>query len=167
MKRILACNVPWVILLCACNSPSLRLNAPPHGCAEARHEMQAMYTHMSDNALLADMNLSDVDFIPHRPMLSARGEERLCRIVALMQEYGGEIRYTAENGDRDLVDRRIEVIIDFLTEAGLPAHAVREGLPGGRGMEAREVLLIKLVEGTYSPERSGGGEKSGPGQYEK
>jgi len=34
-------------------------------------------------------------------------------------------------------------------------------------MEAREVLLIKLVEGTYSPERSGGGEKSGPGQYEK
>jgi hypothetical protein len=34
-------------------------------------------------------------------------------------------------------------------------------------MEAREAMLIKATQGTYTPERSGGGEKSGPGQYEK
>jgi hypothetical protein len=154
--------LPWIVpltLLCACNSPpGPRLNAPPHGDAECKSEMQAMYVHMTDNALLADMSVSDADFLPHRPILSDLGEQRLCRLAGLMQEYGGEIRYTPGVEDDDLVDRRIEAIIDYLAEAGLPAspEAVREGLPGGHGMEAREAILIKAAEGTYHPKQTGG-----------
>jgi hypothetical protein len=153
--------LPWtapLILLCACNSPSPRLNAPPHGDAECKSEMHAMYTHMSDNALLEDMNLSDVDFLPHRPMLSALGEERLCRLAGLMHEYGGELRYTPSETDEDLIQSRIQAIIDFLAEAGLPAapQEVSVGLPGGRGMPAREAIVIMVSEGMYQPNQSGG-----------
>jgi hypothetical protein len=154
-------TLPWtasLILLCACSTPSPRLNAPPHGGTDCPSDMQAMYMHMSDNALLEDMNLSEADFVPHRPMLSALGEDRLCRMAALLQQYGGEIHYTPENDDKDLIDRRIETVVDFLAEAGLAAapQEVSVGLPGGRGMQAREAIVIMVTEGLYQPKQSGG-----------
>ncbi len=163
MRITLTWTTP-LILLCACSSPTPRLNAPPHGETENPSEMQALYTHMTDNALLADMNVSDVDFVPHRAILNSLGEERLCRLAGLMQEYGGEISYTPNETDQDLVDRRIDAILDYLAEAGLKAtpRVVREGPPGGRGMDAREAILIKLLEGMYRPAQAGGGP---PGPY--
>lgn len=147
-----------LVLLCACSSPTPRLNAPPHGDAECQSEMQALYTHMSDNALLADMNLSDVDFVPHRPLLSDIGQDRLCRLAGLMHEYGGELHYTPADSDQDLIDARISAIVDFLAEAGLAAapREVSVGLPGGRGMQAREAIVIMVAEGLYQPRQSNG-----------
>ena len=144
-------------LLCmACNSPEPRLNAPPHGVAEEVNEMQSMYTYMNDNALLADMTISDIHFLPHRAILSSLGEQRLSRLASLMEAYGGEIRFDTCLDDQVLVERRTETIIDFLQDAGIDAAAdvVSEGLPGGRGIDATEAILIKANEATYNPDKA-------------
>ncbi|MGD8452993.1 MAG: hypothetical protein PVJ57_14330 [Phycisphaerae bacterium] len=159
MRNILVCAAAVGLLaMTACSSPSPRLNAPPHGKPETTSEMQSMYTHMTDNALLADMTVSDIHFLPHRALLSSLGEERLSRLALLMQAYGGTIRLSTNVTDEGLVDARINEVLEFLCQAGIDATAetVRLDMPGGRGLDATEVILIKTNEGTYRPEASGG-----------
>lgn len=158
MRSLLTCAAALCVACAACNSPSPRLNAPPHGVPEATSDMQGMYVYMTDNALLTDMCISDVHFLPHRAMLNTLGQQRLSRLASLLDAYGGEIRYSTNLDDEELIEARTGVITDFLCEAGIDvwAHLVSCDLPGGRGMDAREVILIKVNEATYQPGESGG-----------
>lgn len=154
-------------LVCtACNTPQPRLNAPPHGQTTVPHEMQSVYTHMIDSALLEDMCVSDIHFIPHRALLSPLGKERLSRLASLMKVYGGEIRFDTQCRDPDLTQRRIDCIVDYLCEAGIedPLEVVHLALPGGRGMDASEAILIKASEATYQPGKSKQSGSFGQGQ---
>lgn len=154
MRVVLCALVATTILVgSGCETTGTRLNAPPHGTAENVHPMQSMYTHMADNALLADMTISDVHFVPHRAMLNSLGEQRLSRLASLMEMYGGVIRFDTTVEDPELVDQRMATVVDYLCETGLDTSAelVRQDLPGGRGLDATEVILIKLMEGTYQP----------------
>lgn len=141
-----------------CDTPGPRLNAPPHGQTEKVSNLRDQYEFMIDNALLADMSISDVHFYPHRALLSPLGEERLCRLAALMEMYGGEIRYTAADGDETLVNKRTQTIIDFLQAQGIAVCTadVVHDLPGGRGMEASSAILIRADEGMYKPKKGAG-----------
>lgn len=144
----------------ACNSPGPRLNAPPHGDAEETSDLQGTYTYMTDNAMLADMNMCDMHFIPHRAILTSLGEERLCRMAQLMKEFGGTLRFSSNLGEDDpLRGQRVDTLVQFLTETGIPATAesVKLDGAGGRGMDASAAVLIKATEGTYRPKRSGAG----------
>lgn len=146
-------------LLCAgCEQKNARLNAPPHGSPEATSPLQGTFVYMTDNALLADMTVSDLHFMPHRPLLNQLGEERLSRLALLMDAYGGTIRLSTDEEDRALVDARLETVRHFLSEAGIDTttEVLTEDMAGGRGMRATEVMLIREKEGTYIPPKSSG-----------
>lgn len=143
-----------LLALAGCNEPaSKRLNAPPHGYpAGETAAMQGTFTYMVDNAMLADMTMTDSHFYPHRRMLNALGEERLARFASLLDAYGGELRYSTDLEDKGLIGARLQTIRDFLGEAGIPlsSQTVIEDMAGGEGMYASEAILIRVKEGTYS-----------------
>lgn len=138
-----------------CNSPGQRLNAPPHGETENPSAMREMYSHMSDNALLADMTMNDSHFLPHRALMNDLGLRRLDRLADLIEAYGGTIRLNTDETDESLIARRIEAIIDYLDKMGLDTsqELVTADMSGGAGMAATEAVLIKQKEGTYNPKQ--------------
>ena len=153
------------LLVWGCNSPGARLNAPPHGQAEETSDLQGTFTYMADNALLADMTVSDMHFLPHRALLNDLGEQRLSRLASLMEAYGGTVRFNTDLTAEGLIEERTKVVIDFLAEAGIDTtrEVVRHEMPGGRGMLATEAILIKANEGTYSPKAKQGSQSGGSG----
>jgi hypothetical protein len=153
-----------VCLICvACNTPSARLNAPPHGTPYETSDVQGTFVYMNDNALLADMTVSDIHFHPHRPTLNTLGQQRLSRLVSLIEVHGGTIRFNTNIDDEELIEKRTDAVLTFLAEAGVDTsgQVLVEDLRGGRGMDASEVILIKVFEGSYQPESTGGA-GSGP-----
>lgn len=162
MIRLLAFTLAIGLAVTGCNSPAPRLNAPPHGAAETVSTLQGTFTYMTDNALLEDMSMSDIHFRPHRAQLNQLGEQRLSRLASLMEAYGGDIRFSTNLEDEELIDQRMQNILDFLTEAGLDTttDTVQRGMAGGRGIDSRDVILIKLNEAGYQPNQSEGSSES-------
>lgn len=156
MQRTLALVMLSVALVPACNSPQARLNAPPHGTPVETVDSQGTLVYMADNALLADMTISDMHFVPHRAILTSLGEERLCRLASLLEVYGGTVRFDSDLTDEELLAARTRAIRDFLAECGLDttAQAVTVDMPGGEGLTAAEAVLIRLNEGMYRPQNS-------------
>ncbi len=149
----------WTAALCvacgACQQPAARLNAPPHGDTENTSELRDTYDQMIDNALLADMSVTDIHFLPDRAALNTLGQERLSRLSELVKMYGGSIRFNTGLTDDALIQERAKAIIAFLAGEGLDttsAVLVRE-LPGGRGIDATQAILIRANEGTYKPQK--------------
>ena len=150
--------MPRVLVLCVvgcamfgCNQPQQRLNAPPHGAPMNTTDMQGTYTYMIDNAMLANMTMTDIHFLPHRKQLSSLGEERMSRMASLMEAYGGTLRYNSSVTDESLLSARMNTLMDFLAEAGIDTSGevlVRD-LQGGDGMNASEAILIRTLEGSY------------------
>lgn len=117
------------------------------------------YAHMTENALLADMSMSDYHFLPDRPLLTSLGQQRLSKLAALIKEYGGSIRLSTDATDEALVAARVTLVRDFLGEAGLSTteEHVKRDLPGGHGMDSAQVILIHKNEGSYKVKKSGAG----------
>ena len=143
---------------CASPLPD-RLNAPPQGQPPAAHAMQEDYVHMVDNALLADMSMSSVHFVPHRAELNALGVRRLMRYASILKVYGGTLRYDGPEPDQELRENRLEQIRGFLAASGLEPDQfeVDQGMAGGAGMAAAESVDVRKatrgpgdVEVTYS-----------------
>jgi len=86
-------------------------------------------------------------------MLNSLGTQRISRLASLMEAYGGTIRFTTDLTDEALIAERMDVLMDFLAEAGIDTtrEVVRRDLPGGEGMAATEAILIKTEKGTYKP----------------
>lgn len=157
MKRCLLGSVIPAFLILGCHDPNARLNAPPHGEEPtATNELQGTYVYMQDAALLADMSISDMHFFPHRALLTSLGEQRLSRLALLMQEYGGSIRMSSALDDAELLRQRTDAVVAFLTEAGIEVvpQTVVQDVPGGRGLPAAEVLLIRTQVGQFNPDCS-------------
>jgi len=156
-------------LLAGCaGKPAARLNAPPHGVEQSAEEdlkprMEGTFAYMADNALLADMTVSDMHFLPHRDQLNTLGEQRLSRLAQLMEAYGGTVRFSTNEEDQGLIDRRTETIRSFLAEAGIDTskEAVTRDLPGGRGMQATEAMLIRAERGTFKPDQTKSADRGG------
>jgi hypothetical protein len=138
------------------------LNAPPHGIAAEKNPMEAEYAQMIVNALLADMAVSDNHFLPNRATLNSLGQERLIHLAALLQEYGGTVRFSTNETDKTLVAARAKLIATFLSDQGVATDSsvLVQDMPGGRGMDASEAILIKINEGTYHP-KGGAGKPGG------
>lgn len=156
MYRTLCASICTALLIAGCSSSSARLNAPPHGVAESVHDMQGTFVYMADNALLADMSVSDMHFLPHRAMLTSVGEQRLNRLAQLLNAYGGSIRFNSNLNDEVLIDKRLKATVEYLSELGIDtsSEVVSRGMRGGSGLDATEVILIKESEGTYDPKRA-------------
>lgn len=149
---------PMLLVLAGCETPTARVNAPPHGQPYNTNDMQGTYAYMTDNAMLADMTVSDVHFMPHRALLSELGEMHLNRLASLVAAYGGEVRYNSNETDSQLNQARVATIREYLGDCGLtaPHTMVVSDLPGATGMDAAEAILIVDNEGMYQPKRKGG-----------
>jgi len=162
MNRRLTLASAGLLVLAGCagnhepieDSPTARLNAPMHGTGNEPTEMQGTFVYMTDNALLADMTVSDRHFMPHRSRLNTLGIERLHRLAALMDAYGGTVRFNTDLDDRELLDKRAETITQFLADAGIDTtrEIVVRDIPGGVGMSALEAILIRAEVGTFNPD---------------
>lgn len=163
MIRSLAALAAVALLVTGCNSPDSRLNAPPHGTAQETNDMQGTFTYMIDNAALADMTVTDVHFLPHRPQLNDLGVRRLTRLMELIDAYGGTIRFNTNLDDEELIDQRTDVVVAFLAEHGVDTtrEIITRDLAGGEGMAATEAILIKVKEGTYNPKKKSSGGPTG------
>ncbi|MBI5865470.1 MAG: hypothetical protein HZB38_13370 [Planctomycetes bacterium] len=137
MRRLIAGCTVFLVLGLGCNKPDARLNAPPHGQPQETSDMQGTFVYMVDNAMLADMSVTDAHFLPHRPQLSGLGVERVSRLAELMQAYGGAVRLSTDECDEALTTQRMQTLREFLSEAGLsPTES----------------------QGTYKPKQSGSGQ---------
>lgn len=168
MRKIVVSLLLAGLACCGCNEPKDRVNTPLHGPGGGINDMQGTLVYMSDNALLADMSMSDMHFYPHRPRLNEVGQERLCRLISLIEAYGGAIRFSSSVEDENLSRARLQTVTSFMQDAGLnvTAENLTEGLPGGRGMDAPQAIMIKLNEGSYiPPKKAGGASGGGPPLY--
>lgn len=161
-RLVVVCAVVLGLACGACQKPAVRLNAPPHGTAEEKSPLEAEYAQMIVNALLADMVVTDNHFVPNRAILNSLGQERLIQLAALLQEFSGTVRFSTNETDKALVSARTKQILTFLSDQGIAADSsvLVQDMPGGRGMDANEAILIKVNEGTYRP-KSGAGRAGG------
>jgi hypothetical protein len=166
-------------LLAACAPPGERLNAPPQGWTSRQAQMQEHYVYMVDNAMMAEMHVSDVHFVPHTDELNSLGARRLDRYASLLKEFGGQINYDTDMKQAALVDARMAKVRKYLEAAGVDMqrvsveqgpvnvadgsadeaiaarHAV--GLSPGDGPTAQSPLVNSEQRSTANSSGSGGG----------
>ncbi len=123
---------------------------------ESMHSRPEHFTDMADNAMLHDMTVADIHFIPHSVELSGTGAARLNRMAALLTTYGGTVRYETFNTDEKLVKGRLDNVREYLQTTGCEMARVdtKAMISGGRGIAANKAILID-VKGTAKDAKGG------------
>ncbi len=158
--RTTAVTVAVVVCFLAigCVSPPTgRLNAPPQGQSARPHELQEPYIQMTDSAMLADLSVCDIHFVPHSDQINSLGERRLDRCVEMLKEYGGKLRYESQTRDGALIRKRLAGLREFLEASGVELDKVKvvNDLSGGRGVPAEEA--VAALEASRSCGQDGAG----------
>ena len=124
---------------------------------DVRWESRWHLTDMVDNAILQDMSVSDIHFVPHTSEISGTGATRLDRMARLLDTYGGTVRYETYLTDEQMIQKRLEHVGEYLALAGCNMSRVELNAmqSGGRGMPAIEA--IKAYERGTSPDSASGG----------
>lgn len=150
----------WVLSGTGCQNPPERLNAPPQGHSGRPHELQEPYVYMTDNALLQDMSVSAVHFVPHTTELNALGVRRMKRLAEILKIYGGTLRYDSLEEAESMAKGRMEQIEGFLAAQGVDPEAMEivRATAGGPGMDADEAILVR-ASSRFCPEDAGGEEE--------
>jgi hypothetical protein len=112
---------------------------------------------MVDNAILRDMSVADIHFIPHSNELSGIGVARLDRLARLLQVYGGTVRYETLIVDETLIEQRLDHVREYLSLAGCDMDRLefKATMSGGRGLPGGEAVEV-MQHGT-SPAQEGAG----------
>jgi hypothetical protein len=112
---------------------------------------------MADNAILQDMSVADLHFVPHTSELSGTGADRLDRMAVLLNTYGGTVRYETDLRDQEMLKRRMDHVHEYLTVAGcnMDKVEVKAMISGGRGMAADKAIIVNL-KGTIKPRSASG-----------
>ena len=114
---------------------------------------------MVDNAVMHDMSLADIHFIPHSSELSGTGVARLDRMAVPLDTYGGTVRFETDATEDALTKERIAHVHEYLAMTGcnMSRVTIETGLPGGRGMDASHALK---KQGEFNvPKKDDGGNK--------
>ena len=100
---------------------------------------------MADNAMLHDMSVADIHFVPHTAELSGTGAARLNRMATLLDTYGGTVRYETFNTDEALVKQRLDHVHEYLALTGcdMGRVQVKTMISGGRGMTASKAMIVE------------------------
>lgn len=101
-------------------------------------------TNMADNAMLHDMSVADIHFVPHTAELSGTGAARLNRMAKLLDTYGGTVRYETFNADEAFVKQRLNHVHEYLALTGcdMGRVQVKGMISGGRGMSASSAMQL-------------------------
>lgn len=160
----------WVMTMClsvamiaGCQqNPWQRLNSPPQGQSSNRSAMQAPFAAMTNNAVLADMSVTDIHFAGPTAELNGTGQVRMQRLAKILKTYGGELNYTTSQPDQKLVQARLNRLEDYLASAGVDMNkvTVRHGLPASEGMTAAEA--IKAQQAPMASSGAGGAAAAAP-----
>ncbi len=142
-----ACAAALGLTACADPEPKQSLNSPNSSDPTDRPSVAEFFAYQNDQGMIADMAIADIHFVPHSSALSGTGVARLERYAELLAATGGEVRYATALSDDALVSERLAAAKDFLAQV-IPSSQCVEvvlGLPGGRGMTAREALTGREV----------------------
>ena len=114
-------------------------------------------TNMADNAMLHDMSVADIHFVPHSAELSGTGAARLNRMATLLDAYGGTVRYETFITDEALVKQRLENVREYLALTGceMDRVSIKTMMSGGRGMTATKAIKVD-AKGTAKDAGKGG-----------
>ncbi len=126
-----------------CPPEPARLNAPPQGASVRQPDIHTNFDYMQDQALISDMSITDLHFVPHTADLNGTGRARLERYAELLAGHGGTLMFDTSLSDGDLIAARLQTAESFVNEY-VPDDsriAVVTGLPGGRGMTADEAIV--------------------------
>jgi hypothetical protein len=146
---------------CVPPTDTTSMNLPSRDAEEMRHDLAETFAYQNDQGMMADRSIADIHFVPHTTHLSGTGEARLERYAELLSETGGTINYDTNLNDTDLVQARVAVAQRFLESCQTQSPLeVAVGLPGGRGMKAREAIPGRAV--AEQPEPRGTAYKLGP-----
>lgn len=122
---------------------------------------RAHLTYMVDNALLHDMSIAEIHFVPHTRELSGTGIARLDRMALMLDTYGGTVRYETVVTDEAFVQKRLDHVHEYLATTGcdMSRVEVKAMMSGGRGMSAVKALAAEVkaaeVEGAGGSATSG------------
>lgn len=122
---------------------------------------RAHLTYMVDNALLHDMSIAEIHFVPHTRELSGTGIARLDRMAMMLDTYGGTVRYETDITDEEFVQKRLDHVHEYLATTGcdMSRVEVKAMMSGGRGMSAVKALAAEdkaaQAEGAGGPATSG------------
>ena len=124
--------------------------------AKSREEPREHFTYMADNAMLHDMSIADVHFVPHTTELSGTGAARLNRMATLLDTYGGIVRYETFNTDEEMVKHRLEHVREYLALTGCDMGRVqiKAMISGGRGLTASKAMMVD-AKGTAKDAKGG------------
>ena len=116
---------------------------------------RANFTYMADNAILHDMSIAEIHFVPHTRELSGTGIARLDRMSTMLDTYGGTVRYETYETDEAIVQKRLDHVHEYLATTGCDMSRidVKAMLSGGRGMSAVKALAAEAK----AAEAQGGG----------
>ena len=122
------------------------------------NEPQEHLTNMADNAMLHDMSVADIHFVPHSAELSGTGAARLNRMATLLDAYGGTVRYETFITDEKLVKQRLDNVQEYLALTGcdMGRVSVKAMISGGRGMTASKAIKVD-AKGTAKDSGKGAG----------
>jgi len=109
---------------------------------EGKNQFGAYRNHMVNNAILHDMSIADIHFIPHSIELSGTGVARLNRMAPLLDTYGGIVRYETMLMDDEMIASRLDQVREYLDLTGCDMSRVelKVMLSGGRGMPASDAI---------------------------
>jgi hypothetical protein len=93
---------------------------------------------MVDNALMSDMTIADLHFVPNTNELNGTGVARLNRMAPLLDTYGGTVKFDTQLEDKNAIQARIDHVKEYLATTGcdMGRVEVKPGLPGGSGTSA-------------------------------
>jgi hypothetical protein len=119
-------------------------------------------TNMADNAMLHDMSVADIHFVPHSAELSGTGAARLNRMATLLDAYGGTVRYETFITDEALVKQRLDNVREYLALTGceMDRVSIKTMMSGGRGMMATKAIKVD-AKGTAKDTGKGGSAPAG------
>ena len=101
-----------IVASAACNSKLTTTDMQHARMDESRSAPRPHLSYMVDNAMLHDMSLADIHFVPYTAELSGTGIARLDRMAVLLDTYGGVIRYDTVLTDEALILKRLTHVRD-------------------------------------------------------
>ena len=134
-------------VVAGCGSPLMKRNTdlPPEYVEATQKNYKARFAYSADNAMMHDMVISDVHFVPHTSELSGSGVAKLDRLAPMLDTYGGVLNYDTDATDKSLIQARLQHVREYLALAGcsMDKVEVKPGLAQGRGMPADRAIQVE------------------------
>ena len=145
-KTLVIGLVVMCVLLCSCNKGTKRepideglMNA---GLIDAFNDTAI------ENAIIAQHTLYSYHFIDNSSQLNELGMRDLAILSRHYKEYPGPLNISRDGVDEAIYQERITYVAGQLEKDGIdPAKiTISDGMPGGRGMTASDVLQIREAD---------------------